>query len=319
MKSRVMISATDARAASVKVPGLGWRMRRRGAALAVAHDADGRAWEVTTADSVEEYLPADAGIVGPAVDRAIREQGSAWAPKWADAVRQCSGQGLADGVVASMERGRELVRTLAIPATSARWIHSEEGYRVDVAAYCRGEERSMLRRRRSVADAAPMRVLVAWSAPGATPAETLAERAGVIAGMVDELSTVRPVELRALNVTASDYYQLGDLEHGLAIASVGVPLGDPLRVAGIIGPAGARTIEVVTRQVARAANGYPMEWRNYGAYGGDSQKREPILASLGLFDADADVLIPPPNRGEDIASSGWFRRLRAMIEGRAAD
>jgi hypothetical protein len=154
---------------------------------------------------------------------------------------------------------------------------------------------------------------------GTTEASTLAERAGVLSGIVDELSAVRPVELSICNMVASDYSSLGNERHGLAVACVGVPLGDPLRVAGILGPGGARTLEVVPRRIERSANGYDDCWRNYGAFATAPEMREPVLASLGLFDAEADILIPPPHQGEDITSSNWFKRLRAMLEGRAVE
>lgn len=101
-------------------------------------------------------------------------------------------------VLAALDKGREQGRRIAQPkAERLRWELDAVGALPSAPHFLAGCERTMLRPAMHASESAPLRVWVSIGANWSIEEPDLIERGGMLAGIVETLAAVRPVELVA--------------------------------------------------------------------------------------------------------------------------
>lgn len=117
---------------------------------------------------------------------------------WGDAVERITNGDTRPELMQALDAGREHGRKLAQPkAERLRWELDAVGALPSVPHYLSGCERTMLRPAMQASESAPLRIWVAVSAQFSLSEDELIRRGGVLAGIVETLAAVRPVELVA--------------------------------------------------------------------------------------------------------------------------
>lgn len=163
------------------------------------------------------------------------ETGTQSQESWGDAVKRLRDGDDRPAMLAAIDRGRELGRKLALPKTERmRWELDAVGCMPSVPHYLAGCERTMLRPRCHAEDTAPLRLWVSTAASWMATEEEQIERGAVLAGVLDMLATVRPVELIPFSVQQDDA--------GTAAIAWRADPRDGARLAAMLGQSSGRGI-----------------------------------------------------------------------------